>query len=441
MHLSRLVNTLQICFIIETALYFKTFASDSCEAKSENGVQCNLQQKSPLVGKKRYILYDVNPGEGFNLRRDVYMRVASFVQKLRQENLADDWILVLPPWGPLYHWKSKDLGLQMQVPWGKFFDLPSLSRYTPVIEFSQFLKDHGLVIEELYYLQHYAEGWTDGKWEERMDLRECMEEVPYSMEEDGRYRGWFWGFEEPYAEDFHCLSIQGSSSTLIPLIHNSRASSIMIDRAEVILHDIYGNEDYWMVRRSMRFADRLIEIGNDFRHLHMESDDKSDKTEISENWMIDHPDPGTATGGPYMGVHLRRQDFVQARPNDVPSVEHAARQINKKLQELNLTVAFIATDAPNSEFSILKRHLPGAIRFQPNLELRKEMGDGGVAIVDQWICAHARYFTGSYESTFSFRIQEEREILGFSPETTFNRLCGNNQTECKQPSRWTIAHH
>jgi hypothetical protein len=32
----------------------------------------------------RYILYDVNPGEGFNLRRDVYMRMAVFVKKLNK---------------------------------------------------------------------------------------------------------------------------------------------------------------------------------------------------------------------------------------------------------------------------------------------------------------------------------------------------------------------
>ena len=34
-----------------------------------------------------------------------------------------------------------------------------------------------------------------------------------------------------------------------------------------------------------------------------------------------------------------------------------------------------------------------------------------------------RYFVGSAESTFSFRIQEEREILGFEAESTFNMLC------------------
>ena len=32
----------------------------------------------------RYILYDVNPGEGFNLRRDVFMRMAVLVKKLNE---------------------------------------------------------------------------------------------------------------------------------------------------------------------------------------------------------------------------------------------------------------------------------------------------------------------------------------------------------------------
>ena len=34
-----------------------------------------------LSDNTRYVLYDVNPGEGFNLRRDVYMRMAVFVRK------------------------------------------------------------------------------------------------------------------------------------------------------------------------------------------------------------------------------------------------------------------------------------------------------------------------------------------------------------------------
>ena len=63
--------------------------------------------------RTRYILYDVNPGEGFNLRRDVYMRMAVFVKKLNKTFPNSYWVLVLPPWGHLYHWQSRQLGHQV----------------------------------------------------------------------------------------------------------------------------------------------------------------------------------------------------------------------------------------------------------------------------------------------------------------------------------------
>ncbi len=50
-----------------------------------------------------------------------------------------------------------------------------------------------------------------------------------------------------------------------------------------------------------------------------------------------------------------------------------------------------------------------------------------------------RYFIGT-ESTFSFRIQEEREILGFPEETTFNVFCPNEEVSCKGSTRWTIRY-
>lgn len=51
-----------------------------------------------------------------------------------------------------------------------------------------------------------------------------------------------------------------------------------------------------------------------------------------------------------------------------------------------------------------------------------------------------RYFIGTHVSTFSFRIQEEREILGFDPKTTFNTLCGDEDEECEQPAKWKIVY-
>lgn len=84
----------------------------------------------------RYLLYDVNPPEGFNLRRDVYIRMASLVKTLRNE--GDDWVLVLPPWGRLYHWQSPNI-YQIRIPWGEFFSLTSLQANVPVIEYEEFI--------------------------------------------------------------------------------------------------------------------------------------------------------------------------------------------------------------------------------------------------------------------------------------------------------------
>lgn len=48
-----------------------------------------------------------------------------------------------------------------------------------------------------------------------------------------------------------------------------------------------------------------------------------------------------------MAVHLRRNDFLQARGKEVPSLKKAAEQIKHLLKKQNLTSAFIATDAPH----------------------------------------------------------------------------------------------
>lgn len=79
--------------------------------------------------------------------------------------------------------------------------------------FSNFA-EHGPEIDVVYYLQHYIEGWTDSQWEEKADIRECIDSPVYNEIENGNYIGWFWGYEAVYAKNFHCLSIQGYSSTL-----------------------------------------------------------------------------------------------------------------------------------------------------------------------------------------------------------------------------------
>uniref|UniRef100_A0A8C2JBP1 GDP-fucose protein O-fucosyltransferase 2 n=1 Tax=Cyprinus carpio TaxID=7962 RepID=A0A8C2JBP1_CYPCA len=403
--------------LILTILFFKF--SSGTEDDAFRAGQSILSPVAAASRDVRYLLYDVNPPEGFNLRRDVYIRMASLLKTLRKNG---DWVLVLPPWGHLYHWQSPDIH-QVRIPWGEFFSITSLQANIPVIEYEEFIAESGgPFIDQILVLQSYAEGWRDGKWEEKVDERTCIEKLMYSKDKQGYYRGWFWGYEETRALNVTCLSTQGHASTLAPVLQNNlNATSIMLDRAETVLHDHYAGKDYWDTRRSMVFAKHLRIIGDEFR------------TQMKKRL-------GIAKGGPYLGVHLRRKDFIWGHREDVPSLKAAVKNIRSLLKKHKLQQVFVATDADEEELAKLKRMLPEMVRYEPTWEDLELLKDGGVAIIDQWICAHARYFTGTSVSTFSFRIHEEREILGFDPKTTYNRFCGDDENECEQPTHWKIVY-
>ena len=67
-----------------------------------------------------------------------------------------------------------------------------------------------------------------------------------------------------------------------------------------------------------------------------------------------HYDPGEGNGrqhpngegGNYISVHLRRNDYVHAHPDLVPSLPGAASQINKLKEERGTHAVFLASDAP-----------------------------------------------------------------------------------------------
>jgi len=387
----------------------------------------------------RYILYDVNPGEGFNLRRDVFMRVAIFVRKMNEDSEDTFWKLVLPPWGHLYHWQSRSLGHQTRIPWSMFFDVDSINKFVPVLELTDFLSKEGTTIDSVYYLQGYKEGWKDGKFEEKHDLRDCLESPRYKLI-DGEYFGRFWDFQDVSAKNFACLSVQGHASSLAPFVTDLPAKSIMLDRAENVLHDWFGDVNYWGARRSMRFAKHLVDIADDYRADFLDSYDKKDNTVVSQDWRS-HKAERIARGGPFACVHLRRKDYVYSRKDQIPSIQGAAKQLLKKLGERKLTTLFVATDAPYDEFNELVKLMDpdvAVLKYMPENDILKTYKDGGVAIIDQIICSHARYFIGSYESTFTFRIQEERELMGFPLKDTFEMLCADGLEDCEKGSQWKV---
>ncbi|XP_046453273.1 GDP-fucose protein O-fucosyltransferase 2-like isoform X1 [Daphnia pulex] len=391
------------------------------------------------VFDRNYLLYDLNPAEGFNLRRDVFIRLAVFVKRLQQHG---DWVLVLPPWGPLPHWKSNDIGDQFKLPWKLFFNTESLIKYVSITELSDLLSEKkNLLINQLFYLQHFQDGWESGKWEEKYKFENCINKLPYRETKDGAIKGWFWGYEKIEVRNISCVSFQGHFRKLLPILsqHSKKSGDIiMIDRGEIPLHDDYGGVEYWKVRRSMRYSFKLYALASQFRLEFLQSDDETDRTSLPSDWRDEVPGV-VAKGGDYVCGHLRRQDFLYGRSNDVPSLKLAAKKLAKTATLLNLRNIFVASDGTKKEMEELRSYLSPKYQlflYLPSFEVRKEILDGGVAIVEQIICSRARHFIGSFESTFSFRIQEEREILGFPSNSTFNRFCADDNDSCEQPAKW-----
>jgi len=223
----------------------------------------------------------------------------------------------------------------------------------------------------------------------------------------------------------------------------SEVKVIGLLNAEILLHDHWGGVAFWTARRSMRFAIKLEQIAAAFRFVYFNSTDENDKVQRPPMWEYEKP-YRSAVGGDYLCAHLRRGDFVYGRDKTTPTLKSVAAQIKDKLQELNLNTVFLATDATAFEIMDLRSYLQRTklVRFTAeSLEQKSILKDGGIAIVDQIICSRARHFIGTYESTFTYRIYEEREILGFPKSSTFNTFCKNaSLNNCSKNSIWTIVY-
>lgn len=440
--MSKSLFLLSLCLLL-LLIVVNIVSSDSllC-ANSPNGGKCSSNVN---FSTKRYILYDVNPPEGFNLRRDVYIRIAVFIKKLLEENSKYHWTLVLPPWGKLYHWRSKDIGAQVRIPWGNFFDISSLKKYIPVIEMYEFLKEYpsiegGTDLDIVYILQNDEEMFKTGKFREKNEITNCPKgRVRYEQIGENEFFGNFWGYDNITARNLKCVTFHGTASKLRGNLRPQLYGSIVFDHMEIALHDVYGSREFWRARRSMRYNSELYEIANNFRQRELNSNDVDDFTERPDNWQ-EEKDRRNAVGGPYLAVHLRRQDFLQGRAETIPTIKSAASQLKEKMKELQIKTLFVATDADDYEFKKLEYYLEDfkVVKYIPTERERNKFKDGGIAIIDQIICSHARYFIGTHESTFSFRIQEEREIIGFPINMTFNRLCGNEK-KCVNSGKWEIV--
>lgn len=346
-------------------------------------------------------MYRVRAGEGFNLCRDVYMRMVEVAVFLRRKGM--DVTLVLPEWGPLPHWTNDARNVNLS--WSNFFDVVSLNLLTPVMEEADFIANITPAPEVMQLrLNHFPDTFShvDSVWRERYKIRDCHGNVrhPNDEEEDDPASNCPCSSRQYPSMRSLCLFLDGTSLTLANVIEKNFGGheSLLILNADVVLHENYGSAFFWQIRLSMRFSKILIQKGNSFRTKFLDSDDERDGTQMSSDWRRVQKQAGQATGGNYIALHWRRADFAIYR-KDVPSIQCTADQVIRIIQTApgEGRRLFLATDAAEQEIEQLLEHLERAgievHIFEDNRT--NPMPQGQKAIIDQWICAHARLFIGN----------------------------------------------
>uniref|UniRef100_A0A8C9LDZ4 Uncharacterized protein n=1 Tax=Pavo cristatus TaxID=9049 RepID=A0A8C9LDZ4_PAVCR len=117
----------------------------------------------------------------------------------------------------------------------------------------------------------------------------------------------------------------------------------------------------------MVFAKHLRVAGDEFRNKYLQSTDEADRTHYNEDWT-------------QMKVKLT---VSHNRWDKLLFFAVHCREYWKRCMNLTLPLQ-------TAKIELLKKLVPEMVRFEPTWEELELYKDGGMAVIDQWICAHAR---------------------------------------------------
>lgn len=173
-----------------------------------------------------FIMFDVNAMEGFNLRRDVYIRLAVFMAAMRESDAAfQNSFLVLPPFHRLYHWNivahPQSAGNQVTF-WNHFFDVDSMKQYTPILDIWQYFdlmnecfnvpNAASIRIDHVLKLRQFKSMFESGKFTERFQVNaDNCDRNHWNDQFIDLYRNFSIG-------QAHCVEFQGAASVLRDLL-------------------------------------------------------------------------------------------------------------------------------------------------------------------------------------------------------------------------------
>lgn len=358
---------------------------------------------TPPERTKRYFLYDVGPGERFNMRKAIVQRPLATVAALAKAEGSDDsWTLVLPPFEQFRSKEGKEA-------WRKFFDTQLIKAVWPhIIEFDEWVKIVGNRIDYVY------------------NPTDCPKEVQEQKDFDHQTFG-----EPVVVGAIKCSTerVDADDKRLIKLLLKKteyasvkRPRTVFVPSYEQISPP-YDIEQKLKVQGALRFAPALLEVAKKFQTEQM-------------------------GGRKYVAMHLRRGDFLRNHAEHAPTLEHVVKAVRAIADKAGVADFYLATNGSPEEVASMKKDLAEGSpaialhRFGSAYETKDVSeaayeGHGSysslqVATIEQAIASQALAFCGTLFSTFSMQIHYERKNLGFkwddtdrtiSPGPTLTPLC------------------
>jgi len=336
------------------------------------------------------------------MRRNAFLRTAALVRAVQAKD-SHEWTIVLPPMTS-HGWTSEDYSRGF-LPWEQFLDIKAMRGIHPrIIEVDEFLKRHPghriinatvLVklcdmaepscVCDIEHVPHWpgvgglsrieGKGTTNGS---------CLEHPLLFGMDNVRFPDRLVCVPDEWMEADDTRWVQ------VVLKQQPHDSVYLHDQEQMVDRD----QSFWKLRIHLRIAARLVGIARLFHRRSLK-------------------------GAPFLAVHLRRGDFLQAHANIVPSLQEASSIVEREADRLGLKVVLVATDGTQgrghgaeADTDYLRRHLRKDMQVHRYIPSRdtNTLHVGEVALVEQVLCSEAAFFIGTQTSMFTDIILQERAV-------------------------------
>ena len=307
---------------------------------------------SPAV-QERFLLYDVIFHEQVNKQRRALMFYLDLAMHTKRT-------LVLPRTRLLRRLNARSFAPDAEyVSWGELYNVSALSKLHPIIELEQYLELHGPATLHV-----------------KLDHRGCAE----SGEGDVPFNG---------------LQLRASRS-----ICNA---GLQYNRARLTQGDVMGLE-------SIAFSDSVDQLALE-KALQLRPYVRFDEGVYTSAAAFVADQFGAS---PFLAIHWRRTDFLQARASQRGVLQSAAdvvRHARLVMQKHGLTRVYLATDCDDERELSAVRDALSPVWLKAGTPARTLRARTEHANLEITICAMAAHFLGTKTSSFTLAITEERSAI------------------------------